>query len=86
MPQAFLTSPTPAHPTQSTPLPHPTPEPSREKVTLTVRGSAPSTERVIHELYRVGFAEVREWSRPIPTGKVNEVMRVLTRWVISRGL
>jgi hypothetical protein len=25
---------------------------------------------------------VREWSRPIPTGKVNEVMRVLTRWVI----
>jgi hypothetical protein len=48
-----------------------------------VRGSAPSTERVIHELYRVGFAEVREWSRPIPTGKDNEVMRVLTRWVIQ---
>lgn len=86
MPKAFLTSPTPAHSTQSTTLPHPTPEPSREKVTLTVRGSTPSTERVIHELYRVGFAEVREWSRPIPTGKVNEVMRVLTRWVISRGL
>jgi len=32
--------------------------------------------------YRVGFAEVREWSRPVPTGKVNEVMRVLTRYVI----
>lgn len=38
-------------------------------------------ERVIHELYRVGFAEVREWSKPIPTGKVNEVMRILTRYV-----
>jgi hypothetical protein len=82
MPQAFLTSPTPTHSTNPTNLTHPSPEPSREKVTLTLRGSAPSTERVIHELYRVGFAEVREWSRPIPTGKVNEVMRVLTRWVI----
>jgi hypothetical protein len=82
MPQAFLTSPTPTNPTNPTYLTHPSPKPSREKVTLTVRGSAHSTERVIHELYRVGFAEVREWSRPIPTGKVNEVMRVLTRWVI----
>jgi hypothetical protein len=82
MPQAFLTTPTPTHSTNPTNLSTPAPEPSREKVTLTVRGSAHSTERVIHELYRVGFAEVREWSRPIPTGKVNEVMRVLTRWVI----
>jgi hypothetical protein len=54
MPQAFLTTSTPTH---STHLPHPSPQPSREKVTLTVRGSAHSTERVIHKLYRVGFAE-----------------------------
>jgi len=59
-------------------------KPSREKVALTVRGSTHSIERVIHELCRVGFAEVRQWSRPIPTGKVNEVMRVLTRWVSER--
>lgn len=87
MPQAFLTSPNPTHSTHSTNptnLTHPLPQPSREKVTLTVRGSAPSTERVIHELYRVGFAEMREGRRPIPTGKINEVMRVLTRWVISQ--
>ncbi|MEP0928486.1 MULTISPECIES: hypothetical protein [Cyanophyceae] len=49
---------------------------------LTVRGPAYAVERVIHELYRVGFAEVHEWSKPIPTGKLNEIMRVLTRYVI----
>ena len=82
MPQAFLTSSLPTQAIQPVTTTESSPEPCREKVTLTVRGSAPSTERVIHELYRVGFAEVREWSRPIPTGKLNEVMRVLTRWVI----
>jgi hypothetical protein len=60
----------------------PTAQPGREKVLLTLTGSAFAIERVIHELYQVGFAEVREWSKPVPTGKVNEVMRVLTRYVI----
>ncbi|MBD1915273.1 hypothetical protein H6F55_20910 [Phormidium sp. FACHB-322] len=63
-------------------LKSPITEPGREKVMLTVRGPAYAVERVIHELYRVGFAEVHEWSKPIPTGKLNEIMRVLTRYVI----
>ena len=74
MPQAFLTSPLPSTGTQAAIATEPTAEPGREKVVLTVRGSVHSTERVIHEAYRVGFAEVREWSKPQPTGKVNEVM------------
>ena len=82
MPQAFLSSNLPSADTHATVTIEPTGEPGREKVLLTVTGSAYAIERVIHELYRVGFAEVREWSRPIPTGKVNEVMRVLTRYVI----
>ena len=82
MPQAFLTSPLPSTDTQTAIAIEPTAEPGREKVLLTVKGSAYAIERVIHELYRVGFAEVREWSKPVPTGKVNEVMRVLTRYVI----
>ncbi len=82
MPQAFLTSPLSITDTQATVTIEPTAEPGREKVLLTLTGSAYAIERVIHELFRVGFAEVREWSKPIPTGKVNEVMRVLTRYVI----
>lgn len=82
MPQAFLTSPLPSTDTQTAITIEPTAEPGREKVLLTLTGSAFAIERVIHELYRVGFAEVREWSKPVPTGKVNEVMRVLTRYVI----
>ncbi len=82
MPQAFLPSSLPSADTQATMNTQPTVEPGREKVVLTVRGSVHGTERVIHEAYRVGFAEVREWSKPVPTGKVNEVMRVLTRYVI----
>lgn len=82
MPQAFLPSNLPITDTHATVTIEPTAEPGREKVLLTVTGSAYAIERVIHELYRVGFAEVREWSKPIPTGKINEVMRVLTRYVI----
>lgn len=82
MPQAFLPSNLPSTDTYATVTIEPTAEPGREKVLLTVTGSAYAIERVIHELYRVGFAEVREWSKPIPTGKVNEIMRVLTRYVI----
>jgi hypothetical protein len=84
MPQAFLSSTLPDANTeaQTAVTIEPTAEPGREKVILTVRGSTYATERVVHELYRVGFSEVREWSKPIPTGKVNEVMRVLTRYVL----
>jgi hypothetical protein len=84
MPQAFLPSSLPSANTQAPMATESTPEPGREKVVLTVRGSVHATERVIHELYRVGFAEVREWSKSVPTGKVNEVMRVLTRHVIIK--
>ncbi|MBD2107463.1 hypothetical protein [Leptolyngbya subtilissima] len=82
MPQAFLPSSLPSANTQAPMTTESTAEPGREKVLLTLTGSAFAIERVIHELYRVGFAEVREWSKPVPTGKVNEVMRVLTRYVI----
>lgn len=82
MPQAFLTSPLPRTDAQAAITTEPTAKPGREKVVLTVRGSVHATERVIYEAYRVGFAEVGEWSKPVPTGKINEVMRVLTRYVI----
>jgi hypothetical protein len=60
-----------------------TAEAGREKVRILVIGSGYAVERVVFELYRVGFAEVGEWSKPQPTGKINEVMRVLTRYVLA---
>jgi len=82
MPQAFLTAPTPTSDIQATVTTETTPDPNREKVKLLVIGSSYATDRVIHELYRVGFAEVREWSKPLPTGNYGEVMRILTRYVV----
>lgn len=57
-------------------------EPGREVIRILVIGSAHGVERIIHELYRLGFAEVREWSKPQPTGRINEIMCVLTRYVM----
>ncbi|MEP0968517.1 hypothetical protein NC999_18185 [Leptolyngbya sp. GB2-A1] len=61
----------------------PAAEPGREVIRILVVGSTYGVERIIHELYRLGFAEVREWSKPQPTGRINEIMRVLTRYVLA---
>lgn len=80
--QAFLTSELSNADIQTAVTSEATAETGREKVRILVIGSSYAIERVVFELYRVGFAEVQEWSKPQPTGKVNEVMRVLTRYVI----
>lgn len=84
MPQAFLTPDTAnamVSEVQTAVTLEPTDEPNRETVRILVRGSSVGVQRVVHELYRVGFAEVHEWSKPQPTGQTNEVMRILTRYV-----
>ena len=80
MPQAFIPS-TLADPALQVPL-APATAPGREVIRILVIGSAHGVERIIHELYRLGFAEVREWSTPQPTGRSHEIMRVLTRYVM----
>jgi len=77
MPQAFLT----AQLGEFQSAPQPRDRADREKVKILVFGSRYGTKRIIHELYRLGFAEVREWSHPLPTGTVGEVVRILTRYV-----
>jgi hypothetical protein len=83
MPQAFLSSPVFNTDIEAVVTTEPTSDPGREKVKLLVIGSSYAVERVIHELYRVGFAEVREWSQPLPTGTYGEVLRILTRYVMT---
>ena len=89
MPQAFLPS-TLANPALQVTL-TPAAEPGREVVRILVIGPAHGVERIVHELYRLGFAEVCEWSKPQPvrlspdveaTGRTHEIMRVLTRYVM----
>ncbi len=80
MPQAFLLS-TLNNPALQVTI-EPAAEPGRQQVRILVIGPAHGVERIVHELYRLGFAEVREWSKPQPTGRTHEIMRVLTRYVM----
>jgi hypothetical protein len=81
MPKAFLPS-TLADPALRVTI-EPAAEPGREVIRILVIGPAHGVDRIIHELYRLGFAEVREWSKPQPTGRTHEIMRVLTRYVLA---
>ncbi|NEO20015.1 MULTISPECIES: hypothetical protein [unclassified Moorena] len=53
----------------------------REYVKVIVIGSLKGVKKIIHALYIRGFAEVTEWTQPVPTGNPGEVMRVLRRLV-----
>ena len=57
----------------------------REAVKIMVVGSPRAVIKIIHTLYRLGFAEVTAWSPPIPTAIPGEVMRVLVRRVSVDG-
>ena len=81
MPQAFLSSAL-SSPSLQVTL-EPDAESGREIIRILVIGPAYGVERIIHELFRLGFAEVREWSKPQPTGRTHEVMRVLTRYMLA---
>ncbi len=58
------------------------PESGREFVKVIVVGSFKGVIKIIHTLYRVGFAEVTEWSQPSPTANPGEVMSVMRRCVL----
>jgi len=58
------------------------PNSKREFVKVIVVGSPKGVVKIIHTLYRLGFAEVTEWSPPTPTANSGEVMSVMTRLVV----
>ncbi|MEG3848641.1 hypothetical protein QT971_14920 [Microcoleus sp. herbarium19] len=53
--------------------------PEQEVVRVTVTGSPSSVRESIHTLYRLGFAEVGDWSRPQRGAKSGEVVSVPIR-------
>ncbi len=58
-------------------LPTAQPEPVRHMLF----GSAPAVQATIKQLHKLGYAEPNDWSLPMPTGRPNEVMAILTRRV-----
>ncbi|MGB3297701.1 MAG: hypothetical protein WBA76_05475 [Phormidesmis sp.] len=52
-----------------------------EVVRHTLYGSVAAVQATIRLLYKLNYAEPNDWSKPIPTGRHNEVMVVLTKRV-----
>ncbi|MBE9063568.1 hypothetical protein IQ256_21655 [cf. Phormidesmis sp. LEGE 11477] len=59
----------------------PRPQPAREQVRHLLLGTPSGTQTTIQRLHQLGYAEPNDWSRPLPTGRPNEVMTILTKRV-----
>ena len=68
-----------ASPAATPPISH---EPiPREQVRHLLFGSPAAVQSSIRHLHKLGYAEPNDWSRPISTGRANEVMAILTKRV-----
>ncbi|MEM6255156.1 MAG: hypothetical protein AAF821_19760 [Cyanobacteria bacterium P01_D01_bin.156] len=63
------------------PAPEPLPEGQFEVVRHMLFGSLLGVQRTIQELHTKHYAEPNDWSKPISTGRPNEVMAILTKKV-----
>ena len=54
---------------------------SPEAIRHMLFGSLCAVQATIHHLHKLRYAEVDDWSQPIPTGRPNEVMAILTKKV-----
>lgn len=54
----------------------------KEFIKVMVIGSRKGINSIIKTLHRLRFAEVREWSPPIPYGNSGEMMSLLRRQII----
>jgi hypothetical protein len=52
----------------------------RHPIRLLACGVPKGVENVVHQLYVVRFAEVSQWSPPLPSPVKGEVIRILTRY------
>ena len=61
--------------------PQPLPEQQYEDVRLLLLGTLTAVQTTIATLHKHNYAEPNDWSRPLATGRPNEVMAILTRRV-----
>ena len=55
------------------------PEHEYEDVRVLLLGSLTSVQNTIDLLFKLNYAEPNDWSRPLATGRPNEVMAILTK-------
>lgn len=56
--------------------------PHREQVRHLLIGSVLGIDRTIKELHSKGYADPNDWSGPLPTGRPDEWMAILTKRLI----
>jgi hypothetical protein len=66
-----------------TPLPAiPSSDPNRHPLKVLIVSSPQGVTNTIHTFYRLGYAQVSEWSKPQPTQNPGEVMSILSRRIL----
>ncbi|MGP1375381.1 MAG: hypothetical protein ACTS3T_21320 [Almyronema sp.] len=66
-------------PATALPTGNPAGESNGENVRLVMLGALPCVRQEIHRLHLKNYAEPNDWSRPLSTGRPNEVMVILTK-------
>ena len=61
--------------------PDPLPEHQFEMVHHTLRGTLTAVRNTIALLHKLNYTEPNDWSKPLPTGRPDEVMAILTKRV-----
>ncbi|MEH2069402.1 MAG: hypothetical protein V7K47_14770 [Nostoc sp.] len=57
--------------------------PNKESVKVVIYGSKKGVNNIILTLYKLGFAQVNEWSPLLPSSNPGEVMSILTRHILT---
>ena len=57
--------------------------PRRESVKVVIYGSKTGVNNTILTLYKLGFAQVNEWSPLLHSPNPGEVMSILTRYILT---
>lgn len=57
-------------------------DPNRVPLKILIISTPQVVNSTIHTFYRLGFAQVSEWSKPQPTQNPGEVMSILSRRVL----
>ena len=52
----------------------------KQPIRLLLCGVPKAVDSIVHLLHVLGFAEVGEWSPPLPSPIAGEVIRILTRY------
>ena len=55
------------------------PDPQYEIVRHTIFGTLTAIQNTIKLLHKLNYADPNDWSKPLPTGRANEMMAILTK-------